>query len=171
MRLAADRVIAALRKLDYAGAPLWQQAQQRLLARLTAPAAGGSTAGIANEDASASGGDDDAPVDVEQLGAAVAAAAATGPAVALEEEGLPYVEPKPKVGRAAGGMPLRGLPLIAASDSTGWVGHYLHYRSQWVHRTWQTSVHVVDRRNPKQVSVTKSDNLIDVSDLHPALPR
>lgn len=129
MRLAADRVIAALRKLDYAGAPLWQQAQQRLLARLTAPAAGGGTAGNANEDASASGRDDDAPVDVEQLAAAVAVAAAAGPAVALEEEGLPYVEPKSKVG-------VRGTLNAAASDCAMWVRQCLHYRSRSIkHKT------------------------------------
>lgn len=93
MRLAADRVIAALRTLDYAGAPLWQQAQQRLLARLTAPPAGGGSG------AGASCGEDTAAVDAEQLAAAVQAAVAATPAVPLEEEGLPYVEPKPKVGR------------------------------------------------------------------------
>lgn len=99
MRLAADRVIAALRKLDYAGAPLWQQAQQRLLARLTAPLTGGGSG------AGASCGEDTAAVDAEQLAAAVQAAMAATPAVSLEEEGLPYVEPKPKVGRWGGAVP------------------------------------------------------------------
>ncbi|PRW33610.1 FAD-dependent oxidoreductase [Chlorella sorokiniana] len=110
MRLAADRVAAALRKLDYAGAPLWQQAQRRLLSRLTAP-------GDTDASAGASGVEDETPVDVAQLTAAVAAAAAAAPAVPLEEDGVPYVEPKPKV------------------------------------------------------SVSKPDNLIDVSDLDPDLPR
>ncbi len=101
MRLAADRVLGALRTLDYAGAPLWRQAQQRLLARLTAPPAGvGGPGDDTNDTSNGTGcGDDDAAVDVEQLAAAVAAAAAAAPAIPLEEEGLPYVEPKAKVGR------------------------------------------------------------------------
>ena len=100
MRLAADRVLGALRTLDYAGAPLWRQAQRRLLARLTAPPAGGSTGGSASESIGGSGCEnDEGAVDLESLAAAVAAATAAAPVVALEEEGLPYVEPKPKVGR------------------------------------------------------------------------
>ena len=94
MRLAADRVAAALRRLDFAGAPVWQQAQQRLLARL---AGGDGAAGGAGQGGTPDGAEEDGPADVQQLAAAVAAAEAAAPPVPLEEEGLPYVEPKPKV--------------------------------------------------------------------------
>ena len=108
MRLAADRIAASLKRLDFAEAPVWAAAQQRLLSRLlaapaTAAATGGgcgdgatmppSTAGEHNGD-----GADDASLKA-RLAAAVAAAQAAQPAVPIEAEGLPFEEPRPKVGR------------------------------------------------------------------------
>lgn len=102
MRMAADRVAASLKRLDYAEAPVWEAAQQRLLARLQP--AGGAAAEEEEGSASAGGegkgegetGGGQAAV-AARLAAAVAAAAAAAPAVALEAEGLPFEERRPKV--------------------------------------------------------------------------
>ncbi|KAL4419953.1 hypothetical protein ABPG75_007051 [Micractinium tetrahymenae] len=110
MRLAADRIVASLQRLDYADAPVWDAAQQRLLERLqrlAGPPSSGPGAGAAGADASIT----------EQLAAAISATAATLPLLPLEAEGRMYEEPRP------------------------------------------------------QKKLSKPDNLIDVSDLDPALPR
>ena len=88
MRLAADRVAASLRRLDFAGAPVWQAARGRLAARLLGSPKGGAISGAAAAE--------DGSVDAEQLAVAVAAAQAAAAHVLLEAEGLAWEEPKPK---------------------------------------------------------------------------
>lgn len=101
MRLAADRVLASLRRLDYAETPVWQAAQLRLLARLhqEAGAAGCAAAGRDDLQEATAGGSVFA-----RLAAAVGAAAVAAPAVPLEAEGLMWQEAPPRVrgGGAAG---------------------------------------------------------------------
>lgn len=94
MRLAADRVVASLRRLDYAADPVWVTARDQLLARLL-PASGGDAinSGGASEASTAGGGDDS----VARLAAAVAAAQAGEAGVPLEDAGLPWEEKRPKV--------------------------------------------------------------------------
>lgn len=124
MRLAADRIVASLQRLDYADAPVWEAAQQHLLQRLRRltgrPHTGGAPSLAAcGDNGSASPG---ASAEVSgsvggQVAAAIAAAAAALPPLPLEAEGRMFEEPRP----------------------------------------------------PKKLS--KPDNLIDVSDLDPELPR
>lgn len=94
MRMAADRVAASLKRLDYAEAPVWEAAQARLLARLLP---GAAAAADPTSAASEAGG---GPPTAARLAAAVAAAAAAAPAVPLEAEGVPFEERRPKVSAA-----------------------------------------------------------------------
>lgn len=119
MRLAADRIVASLDRLDFADAPVWEAAQQRLLGLLQHLARPPPAVVGARKDTAVGfhvGTGTQAGL-AEQVAAAAAAAAAALPALPLEAEGRIYREPRP------------------------------------------------------QKKVSQPDNLIDVSDLAPELPR
>ena len=184
MRLAADRIAKSLQRLDFADAPVWQSAQQRLLEQLvqqlglaepsSGGSGGGSTGSGTNEPGSSSAGEG------LQLAAVAEQAAAALPDLPLEEEGRMYAEPKPKVG--AGGCwvllllasPLPGvLPMLCPlvpqllhglSADTACAHHCLNLALL----ACSLSSHPCCRQ---QVSVAKPDNVVDVSDLDPALSR
>jgi hypothetical protein len=93
MRLAADRIASSLRRLGYADGPVWDAAQQSLLRRLCLSDATSS----GSSSSAAAAGATDADVVSRLAAAVVAASAALGP-LPLEAEGLPFEDPKPKVG-------------------------------------------------------------------------
>lgn len=108
--MAADRIAASLQQLNFADAPVWEAAQQRLLERLLgsraatkAPSSDAASVGQAGM--------------CTRLAAAVAAAAAgvggVAGAPALEEEGLPYEDPQPKVNKAS--APCRCHALVCSA--------------------------------------------------------
>ena len=159
MRLAADRVIASLRRLDYAEAPVWLAARSRLLARLLPESSGGGSGGGGGE---ASAGGEEAGA--ARLAAAVAAAqAGEARGVPLEAAGLPFEERRPKVGtRCSWGARLTA-EVTGACSRRG--------QSRMARPANPLSRPIPSTMWPLQPRVARPDHLIDVSDLDPALPR
>lgn len=110
MRLAADRIVASLERLDYADTPVWEAAQQLMLERLQR-LAGPLPAGSSGDAPSAHAGASPQASLSERLRAAAAAAAAALPPLPLEAEGRMYEEPRPqrKVSRPADLMDVSDL--------------------------------------------------------------
>jgi hypothetical protein len=176
MRLAADRIAKSLQRLDYADAPVWQAAQQRLLEQLmqqlglAEPGSSGSSDGITG---SGIVGGSSAGLGL-QLAAVAEQAAAALPELPLEEDGHMYEEPKPKVGAGCCGCwscycwlcrPCRCCP------AAGRCRVMQHMQRSALLDTLPVCLPFPLPLISAQASVAKPENVIDVSDLDPAFPR
>ena len=174
MRLAADRIVKSLQRLDYADAPVWQAAQQRLLEQLVQQlglATGGSGGSCGNgsggsADGGTSGGSS-AGVGL-QLAVVAEQAAVALPALPLEEEGRMYEATKPKVG-AGGCWRCLWHPCRQFSAAGRCCGMMRQLQHSALHDTLSLCLPLAVLL--PQVSVARPDNVVDVSDLDPDQPR
>ena len=178
MRLAADRIVKSLQRLDYADDPVWQAAQQRLLEQLVQQlglATGGSGGSCGNGSGGRTGGGTSSGSSAAvglQLAVVAEQAAVALPALPLEEEGRMYEETKPKAG--AGGCCCSSCccvwhPCRQFSAAGRCCGMMRQLQHSALHETLSLCLPLAVLL--PQVSVARPDNVVDVSDLDPDLPR